>query len=263
MTRYGLLGDTHGNANTVLAALRRFQKEDITQILQVGDFGVWPGNHGSTFLSYVNKVLAKNGQTLYVTPGNHEDYDQINSWYIHDDGWARAREHILVAPRGLRWTWEGVSFVSLGGAPSVDRKWRVENEKRGARKSWWAEEDITDADIVKVTSGGHADVMVAHDAPYGVPSIERRIAGNPNGFHPDDLKYSDQGRQKMYNVVDIVRPKVFLHGHYHFVVDDKLEIFNENTGLPDTVRIIGMNADGAYGTCGVLTLPELQVDFWG
>ena len=262
VTKIGLLGDVHGNANTVLSALRKFSREGVTHILQLGDFGFWPGTHGQTFLTYVNKLLTKNGQYLYVTPGNHEDYHQIYDFQqINRDGWVVARAHILIAPRGHRWSWEGVSFVSLGGAPSVDRKWRVENEKAGRRKSWWMEEAITEKDIMKTIAGGHADVMVAHDAPYGVPQIEKFIAPNPNGFYKDDLEYALKGRNDMLTVVDIVRPKVFIHGHYHIRVDDKLEIFNENTGLDDTVRIFGLNSDGNPGTSGILTLPGLSTEF--
>lgn len=260
--RVGLLGDTHGTANTVLAAVKRFQSQGITDILQVGDFGVWPGKHGQVFLAYVNTLLNKYGVTMYVTPGNHEDYAQINSWHVHEDGWMRARSNILVAPRGHRWEWEGKSFVSLGGAPSVDRGWRVRAQRTQGYPVWWPEEAITGEDMMKTMAGGHADIMVAHDAPRGVPQIETRIAGNPGGFEAADLEYALQGRNDMLSVVDVVRPKLFFHGHYHFQVDDKLEIFNENTGLDDVVRIIGMNADGAPGTCGVLTLPDLKFEFW-
>jgi len=262
MTRLGILGDTHGNAGVVIHALEKFSNQGITKILQVGDFGFWPGHRGRLFLATMNNVLRKRGQTLYVTPGNHEDYTFLKTLPVREDGWAEAKSHILVAPRGLRWEWEGVSFVSLGGAPSVDRGWRVDAMRKNDFPIWWEEEDITPGDILKTVQGGPADVMVAHDAPFGVPQIEKRIAGNPNGFRPEDLAYAYLGRNKMSHVVDIVRPKVFLHGHYHFMVDDQLEIFNENTGQEDVVRIVGMNADGNPGTSGTLSLPDLSVEFW-
>lgn len=262
MTRIGFLGDTHGSAQVVLAALKRFFAEDITQIYQVGDFGFWPGKHGGVFLTYVNTLLSKNGQTMYVTPGNHEDYTQIKSWQVHEDGWMRARSNILVAPRGHRWTVDERSFVSLGGAPSVDRKWRLRNQRSSGHPLWWAEEAITSEDILKTISGGSADIMIAHDAPLGVPQIEEGIEGNPGGFAPEDLEYALQGRKDMLSVVDIVRPKLFFHGHYHFKVDDRLEIFNENTGLSDTTRVYGLSADGRPFSSGILNLETLSFQFW-
>jgi hypothetical protein len=264
MTTLGLMGDTHGNAGVVVRALETFAAEGVEKILHVGDFGFWPGKHGRIFLSLVNTALARRNQVLYVTPGNHEDYTFLNTLFAREDGWLEARSHILVAPRGHRWTWEGVSFVSLGGAPSVDRRWRVESMRRVADSppSWWPEEAITAEDVERTIQGGYADVMVAHDAPLGVSQIESRIALNPHGFHPDDLAYAYEGRQKMSQVVDVVRPKIFFHGHYHFPVDDRLEIFNENTGQDDTVRIVGLDADGKPASTGVLSLPDLTVSFW-
>lgn len=44
-------------------------------------------------------------------------------------------DHVTVLPRGHRWEIAGRSFVSLGGAPSVDylQPFRHQGE------SWWAE----------------------------------------------------------------------------------------------------------------------------
>lgn len=260
--KIGILGDTHGSAHTILAALRKFFSDDIDTIIQVGDFGFWPGKHGSTFLAYVNTLLGKNGQTMYVVPGNHEDYDQIKNFPIREDGWAVAREHILVAPRGHHWTWDGRTFLALGGAPSVDRAWRVQGQRMGQGKLWWPEEDITQEDIDKTIAVGHVDVMVAHDAPYGVLQVEKHIFGNPLGFYEDDLKYALAGRNKMAYVVDMIRPKLFFHGHYHTKIDDKLTIFNEASRRYDVVRVKGLAADGSPASQGILDLETLKFSFW-
>jgi hypothetical protein len=260
--RIGLLGDTHGNANVVLNALKRFFVEDVTDIVQVGDFGFWPGKHGATFLTYVNNLLAKNGQTIYVVPGNHEDYTYLRTLNVREDGWAEAKSHILVAPRGHRWEWEGRTFVALGGAPSVDRAYRLRMMRTQGQPVWWKEEAITREDMDKTMEGGYADIMIAHDAPYGVRQIENYIAGNPNGFEEEDLAYALQGRQDMAEVVDVVRPILFFHGHYHKRISDKILQFNENTGMDDTTRILGLASDGAPSSQGILDLETLEFDFW-
>lgn len=254
MTLIGLLGDTHGNTHVVQNALDMFLAHDVIQIHQVGDFGFWPGKPGEQFLAQVNTHLTKNGQTLYITPGNHEDYSQIKHFPVREDGWLEAREHILVAPRGHRWEWEGVSFVSLGGAPSVDRAWRIQFQRDKGYPVWWKEEDISREDMDLTIEGGYADIMIAHDAPFGVPTVEKGISGNPMGFTEEDLRYGYEGRLKMREVVDVIRPKMFFHGHYHFKVEDKLEIFNENTGVDDVTRIIGLSADGVPNSWGILDL---------
>lgn len=261
--KIGIVGDTHGNSAVTLKILDELKAQDIDTIVHVGDFGFWPGKAGGLFLAQVNTHLAKNGQTLYVTPGNHEDYTFLKSLWIHEDGWGRAREHILVAPRGHRWEWDGVSFVSLGGAPSVDRAWRLKAQRAQGFPVWWKEEDITPEDMDKTISGGYADVMIAHDAPFGVPAVERGIAGNPFNFTEADLRYAYEGRLKMREVVDAVAPKFFFHGHYHFKVHEPIELdsINEDTGLPHKVQIRGLAADGAPFSNGILDLSELSFEF--
>lgn len=260
--KIGFLGDTHGTSHVVTDALDNFKLEGITHVVQVGDFGFWPGKPGQQFLAVVNTHLAKNEQTLFVTPGNHEDYAFLKHLNTREDGWQEAREHILVAPRGHRWEWDGVSFVSLGGAPSVDRAWRLDFQRKQGSPVWWKEEDITREDMDRTMEGGYADVMVAHDAPFGVPTVERNISGNPFNFTEEDLRYGYEGRCKMREVVDVVRPKLFFHGHYHFKVDDKLEIFNEDTGVDDVTRILGLGADGSADSWGILDLSNLKFR-WG
>lgn len=255
MTNLGFLGDTHGNAGVVQWTLDQFKRHDVTEIMQVGDFGFWPGKAGQEFLSQVETHLALNGQTLYVTPGNHEDYTSLKYLHTREDGWQEAREHILVAPRGHRWEWEGISFVSLGGAPSVDRGWRLDFQRRQGYPVWWKEEDITREDMDRAIEGGYADVMIAHDAPFGVPAIERGIAGNPNGFREEDLEYADAGRAKMLEVVSAVKPKLFFHGHYHWKVDDILTLEDSE------VSIKGLSADGSPNSWGIM---DFNMKFrWG
>lgn len=254
----GLLGDVHGRSGVVASMLKRFKKQGVSTIIQVGDFGFWPGKAGILFIKDVSKALLDNNQNMIVIPGNHEDYRQINELSEDEDGWLTVTPQIKVAPRGFRWTYEGVSFVALGGAPSVDRAWRIANQRQAIYPFWWPEEDITAEDIEKTVSGGYADVMIAHDAPWGVPQIEERIKDNPLGFEDEDLEYALEGRLKMLAAINGVSPKIFVHGHYHFPVDDSIL-----TGDGQETRIFGLNADGRYGTCAILDVSDLSVSIVG
>lgn len=261
MTRIGVVGDTHGSIAVTKMILEYLKGEGLSDIYHVGDFGFWPGAPGGLFLSEINTLLSDLGQTLYVIPGNHEDYNQIRGFRPREDGWLVARENILVAPRGHRWLIGGTSFVALGGAPSVDREWRIREMRKSGFPLWWKEEDITQEDMDRTVMGGQADVMIAHDAPFGVPGVESGIEGNPFNFTEADLRYAYEGRLKMREVVDIVRPKIFFHGHYHWKVDDTLEIFNEDTGLDDTTRVLGLAADGMPYSSGILDTETLKFQF--
>lgn len=254
--KIGLLGDTHANYAWLMYALNKFNREGVTTILQLGDFGIWPGEQNVGLMNRVNILLRNYHQKLYVVPGNHEDYDQINALPVQDDGWQRFRERILLAPRGHRWEWDGVSFVALGGAPSVDRAYRLKT----AAKSWWPEEAITDEDVQKVIDGGYADVMVCHDAPRGVQEIERRIAGNPNGFTPEDLEYAAEGRALLTRAFKEVAPSLLLHGHYHFLVTEHLNV--QRGEQWHQCQVLGLAKDNMNFSLGVLDTEIRDARAW-
>ena len=124
--KLGVAGDWHGNRAWALRCVAAFAAAGITEIYHLGDFGIWPGPRGRDYLTGVDSALRANGMTIFITPGNHEDYDQINAVATTDRGgeigpiqWITQR--IAILPRGHRWTRAGWSFISLGGAPSVDR----------------------------------------------------------------------------------------------------------------------------------------------
>lgn len=260
MTQIGLLGDVHGNFTWMHYALDKFNSRGIDTILQLGDLGISSDARGMWFAKSINYLLNTHRQTMYVTPGNHEDYDEIERVPIAEDGWQHYRPHVLLAPRGHRWTWDDRTFVSLGGAASVNRERLLSYSK----KAWWEQEAITQADVDLTVAGGQADVMVAHDAPHGIKTIVSGVKGNPMGFEKQDLEYAEEGRTLMTEAFMGVQPKVFLHGHYHFLVN---EIYNVPSGLAVrdikfTTRVLGLACDRRNFALGVLDTDTLESSAW-
>jgi Icc-related predicted phosphoesterase len=251
--RIGLLGDTHADDYWMSYALDKFRREGIDTIIQLGDLGIYRSRKpGKGFLDITEKKLAENGQMMVAVPGNHEDYDYIESIPV-EDGWQRVRPHIGLPVRGHRWELEGRTFVALGGAPSVDRSWRVNDERQfPGSKLWWHQEAVTGADVDKVKEGGYADVMVAHDAPLGVPTVDLGIRGNPMGFQPHDLEYALEGRKIMREAFDAVQPKLYLHGHYHFHVNDRV----------DDTHVLGLSCNQNNYSLGELDTETLRAEAW-
>ena len=244
-TAVALAGDWERDDRWARHSLRLLADRDITTIFHLGDFGIWPGGRGRQYRSEVDGTLRGHGQVLYLTPGNHEDYDQISELPVLDDGLQWLTDHIAVIPRGHRWTLGNRTWVSLGGAPSVDFPSRVEGE------TWWPDEAITEDDVQCVIDGGTADVMLCHDAPSpGTPAVERIIrTGGGWDWTPRGLRYAREGRALLTRAFEAVQPTLLAHGHHH-VSDEAL--------VPVGARQCQMLSLAANGRAGNLVILNLK-----
>lgn len=251
--RLGIAGDWHGNKGWAKHALLKFSHMGIKHVLHVGDFGFWPGNHGRKYLYRINKFAELYGITLYVTLGNHEDYVQISAFQPHPKmkGFVYNPDYpqILVATRGARWNWNDVSFVSLGGANSIDFTGRTENI------TWWKGERITLGDIYRTVEGGHADIMIAHDCPAGV-NIFGSHRDEKNGWTPTEIAYAQESRMALRQAVDGVKPDILFHGHYHRFLDLTTEMYDGVEGY--TLRSIGLDMDDSQKNLMVFELASRE-----
>jgi predicted phosphodiesterase len=249
--KIGLLGDTHGAKAWTLKALETFAKRDITTVYQVGDFGF---DRRAVFERAVAKKAEELGIDLIVIPGNHEDYDYINSRPVGEDGWIRSMYGLKIAPRGHRWEQEGRSFVGLGGAPSVDRTYRQSLPAKS--QFWWKEEAITEKDVDRTVEGGQAEIFLAHDAP-SVGPIMNMVIRNPHGFPKRDVEYAAVGRRRMDRAVAGVKPRIFVHGHYHMAVQTWLQHESGENSL-----VIGLDRDTKNYSLAELDLDDLSVKLY-
>lgn len=269
--KIGILGDVHSSTSWFEFAMWKFNKEGINRVLQVGDFGIGQADYSNLFLKRANRVAKHYGIRVYVTPGNHEDWDYINELHaggnVNEEGFTILRQkNLLMADRGFRWTWDGVSFVSLGGAPSVDRAWRAKQQggmfAMRRDRLWYEKEMITQEDVDKTVAGGYADVMVAHDAPRNVPTIDNMIKGNPHGFRAEDLLYADEGRDLMDQAFKGVAPRTFLHGHYHTRVNDMIPRGVTEDGELAWTAVVGMGCDWNDHSLGHYDTEERTAVHW-
>ncbi|TLP74416.1 hypothetical protein FEF27_08670 [Nesterenkonia sphaerica] len=259
-----IAGDWHANTSSAIRCLRRLHSLGVREVFQLGDFGIWPGQKGTEYLDALQEVLDELGMRLVVTPGNHEDYHQISQLSaqnrdhhdIHADFEALgavmwARERIALLPRGHRFTRSGWSFVSLGGAPSVDFEHRITGQ------SWWIEEMITGDDVATVVAGGTADVMFTHDAPepwHGTDMVAK-IIQTPLGRSAEVLAYATEGRRRLDEAFQAVKPRVLAHGHYH-VKDSKLV---QIEGCDHQTLVVATECDQMPdANLGLLHLPDEQ-----
>lgn len=244
----GLAGDWHGNSGWAAHAIRRLaaklEGQETKLILHAGDFGLWPGRDGEEYLHAVEDSLAETGAELWFVDGNHEWHPRLHELratrdMLKLDGPVGVGKGIKWLPRGYRWTWNGKTWLALGGATSVDRALRVEGE------SWWPEEAITDHDAYEAAAPGPADVMLCHDAPTRV-CLD--FGPWPRGWNIADKARADRHREVLQDITDKVRPELLIFGHYHRVVRQTM----------GRTRVLGLDMDGSAGNFILLDTRSLK-----
>lgn len=203
-------GDWHGNYAWTKKAIAAIAAADpaVTTILHAGDF--WPSRD---YLALVDAACQRAGiERVLVTGGNHEPWGELQPLLDAAGGApVQLSDVVHFLPRPYRFTIAGAEILSLGGAASVDRLWRVPG------KEWWQEEQITDQMVQDAIAGGTADVMITHETPEGSPvsSVAGILRGNPLGFPEETLAESADSRQRVGTVWDALRPHTLFHGHMH------------------------------------------------
>lgn len=209
-----LIGDVHGSAAQLTRALEFAKAGGIDTAVQLGDFGIWPGNSGMWFLRDVNKTLERLEMTLYFVDGNHEDFDQIEATPVDESTGLRPfGPRLFHMPRGWRTEWSGVKIAALGGAHSVDRQWRLEY----APELHWEAEHVTEQEAEAFASSGPVDVIFMHDSPEGAPNSVVDNPFNPGAqfFPKGELYLAAEHRRLLAGAVNSTSPARIFHGHYH------------------------------------------------
>lgn len=254
-----IAGDTHGNLDWIGTLAKLAARLGCDGIVQLGDFGFWPDMKilrdedrptiNNRWLTAVARTLALHGVWMRALDGNHDAHPLARSVYpSHEDGVRPLRDSILDwADRGAVWEWCGLRFGAMGGAISIDRQFR------SAGRSFWSTEQITDADVEALTDRAgdeRVDVLFTHDSPV-----------LPPGFRPlsdPHLRLDvEHSQRQVMRCVDIVRPRLLIHGHFHHRYAD---VVDRPWG---SFRIEGLASDGESHTVGaswcVLDLPTLEV----
>lgn len=225
-----VVGDTHANTNFFTSKVFSLAKDfGCNAIFVVGDFGFWPRfASGVSFLSLVSSKAVSTKTPVYFLDGNHEDFFALEDVYgglsLTDD-FIAIRKNLYYSPRGHRWEWDGVSFMTLGGAFSIDREFRT------LGRDWFVEETIRQEDIVNACDGGKVDVMLTHDAPHPID-----MRSHLGGFYKRFAE-SEANRRDLTRVVDVVQPKILIHGHYHVGYTEFL----------GETKVVGLAHDCWYG----------------
>lgn len=240
-----LAGDWHGNIPWAQQSIAYLGRLGIGTCYHVGDFGIWPGRTGKRWLQSVESAAAMHNVSIVVTPGNHEDWARLDARWVTTPGEPlQLTPHASVLPRGYRWTHGGRSFVSFGGAASIDF------ESRTQGKTWWPAEIPTEEDVAAVIVGGYADVMITHDAPQpGTPVVQAARTQSDGRWSRAALAYAAASAERITKAYEGVAPRVLVHGHYHA---------RDEATSADGRKLISLGADTQPGNLVLLDLSDLS-----
>lgn len=230
-----LAGDCHGNFHHLDKLLKWAVKEECDALVQLGDWGfTWPEKMPKSYETFQSKVTAA-GVPFFFLEGNHDNYDwlkQTGAWEA--DAPVEVGTGIVYLPRASTWEWDGLKFMAMGGAFSID----VDQRMPGL--SWWEEELIRDADLEKAFAKGKVDILLSHDSPNN-PTLQRFLEEHSDlvrrqGWDSYKLdRTSKNNRTAMTLVYQSAQPALTVHGHYHHYYLDTNEVTRQ--------RIVGLNRD--------------------
>lgn len=234
-------GDWHGNVRWVSQLVNFLAtQKGITHILHVGDFGIMTENEAH-YLRCLEEATARTGVEIYFIRGNHDNPNILNRLPVDERGFAslhlsNAVPRVFYIPDGTFMTWRGKTILGIGGAVSIDQKLRHEGF------DWWPNEvipgNILDIVMPHIPESG-VDLIISHDAPdlASVP-LDPAFAAL---FSRAVVEECESHRVLLQLVVNAVRPRNLIHGHYHVFYDEAFT----HPDLSYSTRCVGLDCDKA------------------
>ena len=207
-------GDIHGSATQARYVYDKAIELKAEAVFALGDFGFWPGY--SSFVETVSSIAYGTDIPMYWLDGNHEDHDAL--WpYQESHTFVEIAPHVIYSPRGHSWEWDGVKFMSMGGAYSIDKNYRTDGI------DWFERETITDSDVERAANNGPVDVLLTHDTPGITPKLEMLMWKIQREYKLEPENKPNW--ENLSKVVQAVKPKDLFHGHYHVNYNDMTDSF--------------------------------------
>lgn len=224
-------GDWHGNTRWAASAISSVGSRGARTILHLGDYGY---TFEARFREAVEQALAEYDMQLLFVRGNHDDTSYLEQLERDGEGCGIVSPRVRHLRDGQRLTVGDEVAVALGGAASIDRSGRL------VGVSWWPDEITPNAAIDRAIADGPAQIVVAHDCPAGVDlALDPRFGAYYEDTDPGVLDYCEENRLRLWEVATELRPRLWLHGHYH-----QLTRGHVDHGGGQETAVIGLDCDG-------------------
>ncbi len=210
-------GDIHG----VPWQVYKFAKKHK---LTYDDVIIIPGDVGANFYGgekdeEMKRNITKHPVTLLCVHGNHEmrpweaEGYHLQAW---NGGYVFVNDkypHMLFAKDGEIYTIDGIRFMAIGGAYSVDKWWRLR-----LGNSWWQSEQPTEeikAFVEAQLASNEVDVFLSHTCPRKYEPVEVFLP------HIDQSQVDKSTEDWLDTIEDRYPYKAWFCGHWH--VDKRID----------------------------------------
>lgn len=161
-------GDIHGSGFAVTNYCRRNHLTNQDTVVLLGDVGA--NYFRNERDQYLKALLNKLKPTVFCIHGNHEirpanipSY-MIKEWNGGTVWYEEEFPNVLFARDGDIYSLEGMEYLVIGGAYSVDKFYRISRNY-----GWWEDEQPSDeikAYVEQQVAEKHFDVILSHTCPY-------------------------------------------------------------------------------------------------
>ncbi len=222
-----LTGDTHGEMYRVVSFGLDNNVTPNDTIIVLGDVGL--NYYGHKRDVFTKELVSTLPSTLFCIHGNHEMNPEYmksmmqKMWHKGVVFYEEQFPDVLYAKDGEIYDFDGKSVVVLGGAYSIDKYYRLENNWQ-----WFADEQMTDEVKARCIDNLQAhdwtvDYVLSHTVPMDYMPVDMFLKGV-------DQSMVDKSTEEWLQMVhDKLTYKHWYAGHYHCdrTVDD-VSIMFEN-----------------------------------
>jgi len=185
-------------------------------------FGFNKPKYYETILEKYNKIFAYNNTYVVFVRGNHDDPSYFDGETVNLSNIKAVPDYSVIETKGN-------NILCVGGAVSIDRTWRKDQEQRvnrfaksHKRKFYWEDEApvLKIDEICEATKGREIQCVVSHTAPSFVGPVNHIGIdewSEKDASIVDDIKQERLVLDKVYETLrdQGSRPKYWAYGHFH------------------------------------------------
>ena len=203
-------GDIHGKFAELIINLERYKIQD-SAIIILGDCGFGfenPGHYLHIYQKKLEKKLDKYNNIILCIRGNHDD-----PRFYDDPEFIPDLPRIKTLPSNTLLNILGYNILCIGGAVSIDRKDRIEENtkiKSEHPKCYWENEKIDYIEDIE-NINRRVDIVLSHTAPISYDPPLFRDSKMDKELWEDIL----ESRNYLEKINSGIKPKRWYYGHFH------------------------------------------------